>query len=42
VEDLPDNTSVNVHIGARCIIHNKLGELRAALIPQQKGNADGK
>ncbi|ANL02639.1 hypothetical protein [Rhizobium phage RHEph18] len=42
VEDLPDDTPVNVHIGGRCIIHDKLGELRAAIIPQQKGNADGK
>lgn len=42
VDDLSDETPVNVRIGARCIIHNKLGELRAALTPQQKGNADGK
>lgn len=29
--DLPDDTVVKVNIGGRCIINDKLGELRAAI-----------
>jgi hypothetical protein len=33
-EDLPDDTAVRVNIGGRCIISEKLGDLRAAINPR--------